>query len=110
MVEFIKDLILHFSIILSLSFMYNFLWMQKRSVYKKQVFKMAILAALMMTMAFPVRFDGGLEFDLKLIPVFIAFFYLSRLIAFCLWLSCCYCRASWGLTSSRSRPSIIWSY
>jgi two-component system, sporulation sensor kinase B len=84
MVEFIKDLILHFSIILSLGFMYNFLWMQKRSVYKKQVFKMAILAALLMTMALPVRFHGGMEFDLKLIPVFIAFFYLSRTDSFLL--------------------------
>lgn len=77
MIEFIKDLILHFSIILSLGFMYNFLWMNKRS-YKKQVFKVAILAALLTTMALPVRFHGGMEFDLKLIPVFIAFFYLSR--------------------------------
>jgi len=84
MIEFVKDLILHFSIILSLGFMYNFLWMQKRSVYKKQVFKMAILAALLMTMALPVRFHGGLEFDLKLIPVFIAFFYLSRTDSFLL--------------------------
>ncbi|WP_079504326.1 ATP-binding protein [Mesobacillus jeotgali] len=78
MIDFIKDLILHFSIILSLGFMYNFLWMQKRSVYKKQIFKLAILAALLVTMALPVRFHGGMEFDLKLIPVFIAFFYLSR--------------------------------
>ncbi|MCM3575519.1 ATP-binding protein [Mesobacillus subterraneus] len=84
MIEFVKDLILHFLIILSLGFMYNFLWMQKRSVYKKQVFKMAILAALLMTMALPVRIHGGLEFDLKLIPVFIAFFYLSRTDSFLL--------------------------
>lgn len=84
MVEFIKDLILHFSIILSLGFMYNFLWMQKRSEYKKHVFKMAILAALLMTMALPVRFHGGMEFDLKLIPVFIAFFYLGRADSFLL--------------------------
>jgi two-component system, sporulation sensor kinase B len=78
MVEFLKDLILHLSIILSLGFMYNFLLMQKRAIYHKQFFKMAILAALLLTMAFPVRFDGGMEFDLKLIPVFVAFFYLSR--------------------------------
>ncbi|WNF23174.1 ATP-binding protein [Mesobacillus jeotgali] len=84
MIEFVKDLILHFSIILSLGFMYNFLWMQKRSVYKKQVFKMAILATLLMTMALPVRFHGGMEFDLKLVPVFIAFFYLSRTDSFLL--------------------------
>lgn len=64
--------------------MYNFLWMQKRSIYKKQIFKMAILAALLMTMALPVRFHGGMEFDLKLIPVFIAFFYLSRTDSFLL--------------------------
>lgn len=83
MIEFIKDLILHFSIILSLGFMYNFLWMNKR-LYKKQVFKIAILAALLTTMALPVRFHGGMEFDLKLIPVFIAFFYLSRADSFLL--------------------------
>jgi two-component system, sporulation sensor kinase B len=79
MVDFLKDLILHFSIILSLGFMYNFLSMQKRSVYKMQFFKASILAALLLTMVFPVRFDGGMEFDLKLIPVFISFFYLSRI-------------------------------
>ncbi|RSD21168.1 ATP-binding protein [Mesobacillus subterraneus] len=84
MIEFTKDLILHFSIILSLGFMYNFLWMQKRSIYKKQVFKAAILATLLLTMALPVRFDGGIQFDLKLIPVFIAFFYLSRTDGFLL--------------------------
>lgn len=47
-------------------------------------FKASILAALLLTMAFPVRFDGGMEFDLKLIPVFIAFFYLSRIDSFIL--------------------------
>ncbi|MBT2681273.1 two-component sensor histidine kinase [Bacillus sp. ISL-35] len=78
MIDFIKDLVLHFFIILSLGFMYNFLWMQKRPVYKKQIFKLAILATLLVTMALPVRFHGGIEFDFKLIPVFIAFFYLSR--------------------------------
>lgn len=79
MVEFLKDLILHFSIILSLGFMYNFLYMQRRGVYQKQVFKLSVLCALLMTMAFPVKFDGGMEFDLKLIPFFLAFFYLSRI-------------------------------
>lgn len=78
MVAFVKDLILHFSIILSLGFMYNFLWMQKRYTYKLHIFKLSILAALLLTMALPVRFHGGMEFDLKLIPIFIAYFYLGR--------------------------------
>lgn len=78
MVAFLKDLILHFSIILSLGFMYNFLWMQKRYTYKLHIFKLSILAALLLTMALPVRFHGGMEFDLKLIPIFIAYFYLGR--------------------------------
>lgn len=56
MIDFIKDLILHFLMMLSLGFMYNFLWMQKRSDYKKQIFKMAILVTLLVTMALPVKF------------------------------------------------------
>jgi len=84
MVVFLKDLILHFSIILSLGFMYNFLSMQKLTVYKNQLFKVSILAALLLTMMFPVKFDGGMEFDLKLIPIFIAYFYLSRVDSFLL--------------------------
>lgn len=84
MVVFLKDLILHFSIILSLGFMYNFLSMQKLTVYKNQLFKVSILAALLLTMIFPVKFDGGMEFDLKLIPIFIAYFYLSRVDCFLL--------------------------
>jgi len=84
MVAFLKDLILHFSIILSLGFMYNFLWMQKRYTYKLHIFKLSILAALLLTMALPVRFHGGMEFDLKLIPIFIAFFYLGRTDSFLL--------------------------
>ena len=84
MVVFLKDLIIHFSIILSLGFMYNFLSMQKLTVYKNQLFKVSILAALLLTMIFPVKFDGGMEFDLKLIPIFIAYFYLSRVDSFLL--------------------------
>lgn len=78
MIEFLKDLILHFSIILSLGFTYNFLKMHKRYIYQQQVFKASIVAAMLLTMIFPVRFDGGMQFDLKLIPIFIAFFYLSK--------------------------------
>lgn len=78
MIDFIKDLILHFLMMLSLGFMYNFLWMQKRSDYKKQIFKMAILVTLLVTMALPVKFQDGMEFDFKLIPIFIAFFYLGK--------------------------------
>lgn len=84
MVEFLKDLILHFSIILSLGFTYNFLTMHKRYIYQQQVFKASIVAAMLLTMIFPVRFDGGMQFDLKLIPIFIAFFYLSKADSFLL--------------------------
>ncbi len=78
MIDFIKDLIFHFLMMLSLGFMYNFLWMQKRSDYKKQIFKMATLVTLLVTMALPVKFQDGMEFDFKLIPIFIAFFYLGK--------------------------------
>jgi two-component system, sporulation sensor kinase B len=89
MIEFLKDLILHFSIILSLGFTYNFLTMHKRYIYQQQIFKASIVAALILTMIFPVHFDGGMQFDLKLIPIFIAFFYLSKtdsLLLVCLML------------------------
>lgn len=78
MVEFIKDLVFHFSIIMSLGFMYNFLNVQKVGNYQAYFFKFSVFLVLLLTMAFPVKFNGGVEFDLKLIPVFIAFFYISR--------------------------------
>lgn len=84
MVDFLKDLILHFSVIMSLGFMYNFLHMQRRKVYQRQFFKLSVLTAMLVTMVFPIHFDGGIEFDLKLIPIFIAFFYVGRVDGFLL--------------------------
>jgi two-component system sporulation sensor kinase B len=78
MVEFIEDLVLHFSVIMCLGFMYNLLYMQKRRSYQKQLFMLSVLTVMAVTMAFPVKFNGSMEFDLKFIPVFIAFFYVSR--------------------------------
>lgn len=84
MIEFLKALTLHFSIIMALSFMYNFLHMQKRKFYQRQIFKLFVFIVLLLTMSFPLRFEGGMEFDLKLIPIFIAFFYIGRIDGFLL--------------------------
>jgi two-component system, sporulation sensor kinase B len=92
MITFIKDLLLHFSIILFLGFMYNFLYMQKLKINKRPVLITSTYMTLLITAAFPIEFADGSQFDLKFLPVFIAFFYLSPtvclgLIVFLLFLT-----------------------
>jgi two-component system, sporulation sensor kinase B len=77
MITFIKDLLLHFSIILFLGFMYNFLYMQKLKINKRPVLIATTFITLFITAAFPIVFADGSHFDLKFLPVFIGFFYLG---------------------------------
>lgn len=91
MIEFVKDLLLHLSIIMFLGFIYNFLYAQRRYAYRLQLFVCAVIIALFITMVFPVEFKNGLVFDMKLIPFFISFFYIGisqslLLIGFMLWI------------------------
>lgn len=80
MITFIKDLLLHFSIILFLGFMYNFLYMQKFKIHKRPILIASIYMTLLITAAFPIVFADGSHFDLKFLPVFISFFYLSPFV------------------------------
>jgi two-component system sporulation sensor kinase B len=81
MIEFIEDLLLHFSIILVLGFMYNFLFTQRRNIYRNAVFLCSISISLILTMIFPVKIAHELMFDLKFIPFFICFFYIRPSIS-----------------------------
>ncbi len=77
MIDFIKDLLLHFSIIVFLGFMYNFLFSQRRDIGQRQILLLVVFAILLVTMSFPVQFHRDLTFDLKMIPFFIAFYYIG---------------------------------
>ena len=77
MMSFIKDLLLHFSIILFLGFMCNFLYMQKIRINYHLVFIISTYITLFVTVIFPIQFVDGSQYDLKFLPVFISFFYIS---------------------------------
>ncbi|WP_083270727.1 sensor histidine kinase [Bacillus marinisedimentorum] len=77
MIDFVKDLLLHFAIIVFLGFMYNFLFSQRREIGQRHIMLLVVLAVLVVTIVFPVEFDSGLAFDLKLIPFIITFFYIG---------------------------------
>ncbi|KKK36269.1 hypothetical protein WQ57_20140 [Mesobacillus campisalis] len=84
MVNFVKDLLLHFSVILFLGLIYNFLYMQKLHIRPKPVFVASVFITLLLTASFPVRFTGGFEYDLKFLPVFIGYFYIGPAAALAL--------------------------
>ncbi|MCM3671952.1 ATP-binding protein [Mesobacillus maritimus] len=77
MMSFIKDLLLHFSIILFLGFMYNFVYMQKLRINYHLVFIISTYITLFVTVIFPIQFVDGSQYDLRFLPVFISFFYIS---------------------------------
>jgi two-component system, sporulation sensor kinase B len=77
MVNFVKDLLLHFSIILFLGLIYNFVYMQKLHIRPRPVFIASVFLSLLLTASFPVQFEGGFEYDMKFLPVFISFFYIG---------------------------------
>lgn len=81
MVSFTKDLILHFSLIVFLGFMYNYLYMQRREIHQRKWFIGSVFLAASLTMIFPVEFDQSLYFDLKLIPFFICMFYIGPAVS-----------------------------
>lgn len=80
MIISIKDLLLHFSIILFLGFMYNFLYMQKLKINKRPFLIASTYITLLITPTFPIVFTNGSQFDLKFPPVFIGFFYLGQTV------------------------------
>ncbi|MGM0877221.1 MAG: ATP-binding protein [Bacillota bacterium] len=81
MTTFIKELLLHFSVILFLAFVYNFAYLQRIKLSGRKLFISTIIFSLVVTMLFPVNFNPNITFDLKFIPFFISFFYGGPMIS-----------------------------
>ncbi|WP_273123027.1 ATP-binding protein [Metabacillus sp. HB246100] len=82
MAIFIKDLLLHYAIVLFLPFIYHFVSIQRIRVSPKLVFYTSILLVLFVTIVFPITFTPLYSFDLKFIPFFISFFYGGPIFSF----------------------------
>lgn len=82
MYDFTADLIFHFLIMIMIPFIH------KISSYRGDYWKTSapllsvLFLALFLTMTFPVEIAGGQFFDLKFIPVFVAYFYIKPLAGF----------------------------
>jgi two-component system sporulation sensor kinase B len=74
--DFAADLILHFLIMMIIPFTNNLLSHQKAGMKSPSFLMIALIFSLFLTMAFPVTIAGDQSFDLKFIPVFVAYFYI----------------------------------
>ena len=77
MKDFVAELLFHFFIMMIIPLANNLLYRQSREGMRNIVFLLIIIGSLLLSMLYPVRIADGLEFDLKFIPAFIAFFYLN---------------------------------
>lgn len=75
MADFVKNLFLHFFIMMIIPLVHNMLSRQKKEANYQIIFTGIIIFTMFLTMLFPVKICTGAEFDLKFIPIFIAFFY-----------------------------------
>ena len=82
MADFIKDLILHFFIMMLIPLTYILLSRQKKELNFQIIFESVLLITLYLTMFFPVYIGNGAEFDLKFIPIFISLIYGGPLLGF----------------------------
>jgi two-component system sporulation sensor kinase B len=82
MTNFIKDLFLHFFIMMIIPLVHNLLSKQRNEKEYRITFIAITLLTIWLTMLFPVKIGPGLVFDFKFIPIFTAFFYGGPLIAF----------------------------
>jgi len=80
MLEFTKDLLLHFFIMMIIPLVLNLFSRQNKSLSTQIGFIIIIIITLFLTMLFPVQLSNEVLFDLKFIPIFIAFFYGGRMI------------------------------
>lgn len=80
--DFIADLIFHFLIMMLIPFIHKISshWSGRRKT--SVPFLSVLIMALFLTMAFPVEITGGQFFNLKFIPIFVAFFYISSFAGF----------------------------
>ncbi|WP_197414393.1 sensor histidine kinase [Bacillus sp. FJAT-29937] len=77
MKEFIAELLFHFFIMMIIPLVNIILSRQSRNNKINFIFFLTICLTLLISALFPVRITDGLEFDLKFIPIFIAFFYIG---------------------------------
>jgi two-component system, sporulation sensor kinase B len=77
--DFVESLLLHFFIMMIIPLVNNFVFRQHKLLKGKAVLTVFLLGALLLTMMFPVTITDSMEFDLKFIPVYVAFFYISPL-------------------------------
>lgn len=82
MANFIKDLFLHFFIMMIIPLVHNLLSRQRNEKEYNITFTAITLLTVWLTMLFPVKMGSGLVFDFKFIPIFIAFFYGGSIIGF----------------------------
>lgn len=75
--EFIAELLFHFFIMMIIPLVNIILSRQSRNNKINFIFFLTICLTLLISALFPVRITDGLEFDLKFIPIFIAFFYIG---------------------------------
>jgi two-component system sporulation sensor kinase B len=80
MTNFIKDLFLHFFIMMIIPLVHNLLSRQSNEKEYKMTFTAITLLTIWLTMLFPVKIGSGLVFDFKFIPIFTAFFYGNPVI------------------------------
>lgn len=76
---FVAELIFHFFIMMMIPFVNIILSRYKKEMKTSIIFLITILFSLLLSMSFPVRVAEGIAFDLKFIPIFIAFFYIGPL-------------------------------
>jgi two-component system, sporulation sensor kinase B len=55
----------------------NFLFRQKKTLNGKIIITVIVLGALLLTLIFPIILPNGVLFDMKFIPVYVAYFYIS---------------------------------
>ncbi|MEH7125890.1 HAMP domain-containing sensor histidine kinase [Bacillus sp. JJ1773] len=77
MKDFIAELLFHFFIMMIIPLVNIIFSRQCRNNKINFIFFLTICLSLLISSLFPVRITDGLEFDLKFIPIFIAFFYIG---------------------------------
>lgn len=82
MYDFIADLILHFLIMMMIPFAHKLISRRGVRMRIASPFLSVLILVLFLTIAFPVEIAGSQFFDLKFIPVFVAFFTLALSQAF----------------------------
>ncbi|MCM3177605.1 ATP-binding protein [Cytobacillus horneckiae] len=78
MYEFINSLILHFFIMMIIPLVKIIIPKNQYPLKSELIFSFFIVVSLILTITYPVEISDTTSFDLKFIPVFIAFFYINN--------------------------------